>query len=55
MSDRVAGAPEPVVQVAPKPSAMPESGDVLDQAARAILGLIQRAAANAETNYQQAL
>jgi len=54
MSDRVTGVPEAVVQFAPKPSAKPEAGDPLDRAAQAIVGLIQRAAAAAEANYQQA-
>ncbi len=55
MSARGAGVPETVVQYAPKPSAEPEAGDPLDRAAQAILGLLQRAAANAEANYQQAV
>ena len=54
MSDRGAGEPETVVQFAPKPSAKPEAGDPLDRAAQAILGLVHRAAADAEAN-QQAL
>jgi hypothetical protein len=55
MSDRGAGAPETVLQFAPKPNAKPEAGDPLDRAAQAILGLLHRAAADAEVNYQQAL
>lgn len=54
MSDRVAGVPEAVVQFAPKPSAKPEAGDPLDRAAQAILGMLHRAAANAEANHRQA-
>ena len=55
MSDRGAGAAEAVVPFAPKPNAKPEAGDPLDRAAQAILGLLHRAAADAEANYQQAL
>ena len=55
MSDRGAGAPEAVVKFAPKPNAKLEGGDPLDRAAQAILGLIHRAAADAEAKYQQAL
>ena len=55
MSDRGAGATEAVVPFAPKPNARPEAGDPLDRAAQAILGLLNRAATAAETNYQQAL
>ena len=55
MSDRGAGIPNAVVQFAPKPSAKPEAGDPLDRAAHAILGLVHRAAADTEANYQQAV
>ena len=55
MSDRGAGATEAVVPFAPKPNAKPEAGDPLDRAGQAILGLLHRAAADAEANYQQAL
>jgi hypothetical protein len=55
MSDRGAGATEAVVPFAPKPNAKPEAGDPLDRAAQAILGLLHRAAADVEANYQQAL
>ena len=55
MSDRGAGATEAVVPFAPKPNAKPEAGDPLDRAAQAVLGLLHRAAADAEANYQQAL
>ena len=55
MSDRGAGATEAVVKFAPKPNAKPEGGDPLDRAGQAILGLIHRAAADAEAKYQQAL
>ena len=55
MSDRGAGATEAVVPFAPKPNAKPEAGDPLDRAAQAFLGLLHRAAADAEANYQQAL
>jgi hypothetical protein len=55
MGDRVAGAPQAVVQFAPKPSAKPEAGDPLDRAAQAVLGLLHRAAADAEANYRQAV
>jgi hypothetical protein len=54
MSDRVAGVPETIVQFAPKPSAKPEAGDPLDRAAQVILGMLQRAAADAEANHRQA-
>ncbi len=54
MSARGAGVPETVVQYTPKPNAKPEAGDPLDRAAQAILGLIHRAAADAEANYRQA-
>jgi len=55
MSDRGAGATEAVVPFAPKPNAKPEAGDPLDRAAQAVLGLLHRAAADTEANYQQAL
>ncbi len=55
MSDRGASAPETIVQFAPKPGAKPEAGDPLDRAAQAILGLVHRAAADAEAKNQQAL
>ena len=55
MSDRGDGATEAVVPFAPKPNAKPEGGDPLDRAAQAILGLIHRAAADAEARYQHAL
>jgi hypothetical protein len=55
MSDRGAGAPETVLQFAPKPNAKPKACDPLDRAAQAILGTLHRAAADAEANYQQAL
>jgi len=55
MSDRGAGATEAVVPFAPKPNAKPEAGDPLDRAAQAILGMVHRAAADAEANCQQAL
>jgi hypothetical protein len=55
MSDRGAGATETVVPFAPKPNAKPGAGDPLDRAGQAILGLLHRAAADAEANYQQAL
>jgi ABC-type transporter Mla subunit MlaD len=55
MSDRGAGALETIAQFAPKPNAKPEAGDPLDRAAQTILGLLQRAAADAEANQRQAL
>lgn len=55
MSDRGAGIPNAVVQFAPKSSAKPEGGDPLDRAAQAILGLVHRAAADAEAKNQQVL
>ena len=55
MSDRGADIPNAVVQFAPKPSAKPEAGDPLDRAAQAILGLVHRAAAGADAQYQQAV
>ncbi len=55
MSDRGSSVPSAVVQFAPKPSAKPEGGDPHDRAAQAILGLVHRAAADAEAKNQQAL
>ena len=55
MSDRGAGATEAVVPFASKPNAKPEAGDPLDRAAQAILGLVHRAAAGADAQYQQAV
>jgi hypothetical protein len=55
MSDRVTDVPEAVVPFAPKPSAKPEAGDPLDRAAQAILGMLHRAAADAEANHRQAV
>jgi hypothetical protein len=55
MSDRGAGALETIVQFAPKPNAKPEPGDPLDRAGQAVLGLLHRAAADAEANHRQAL
>ena len=54
MSDRGAGATEAVVPFAPN-NAKPEAGDPLDRAAQAVLGLLHRAAADAEANYRQAV
>jgi hypothetical protein len=50
MSDR--SAPVAVVPFAPKSN---PSGDQLDRAGNAILGLLNRAASAAEANYQQAV
>ncbi len=55
MSARGAGVSNSVVQFEPKPSANLEAGDPLDRAAQAILGLVHRAAADAEARNQQAL
>ena len=55
MSDHGAGATEAAVPFAPKPNAKAEAGDPLDRAAQTILGLLHRAAADAESNYRQAL
>jgi hypothetical protein len=55
MSSRGASAAETVIPLAPKAKAKTETGDPLDRAAQAILGLVHRAAATAEANDQQAL
>lgn len=55
MSSRGASAAETVIPLAPKSKAKTETGDPLDRAAQAILGLVHRAAAAAEANDQQAL
>ena len=55
MSSRGASAAETVIPLAPKSKAKTETGDPLDRAAQAILGLVHRAAATAEANDQQAL
>jgi septal ring factor EnvC (AmiA/AmiB activator) len=52
MSDRSAPVADAVVPFAPKTHA---SGDPLDKAAQTILGLLNRAADTAETNYRQAV
>ena len=52
MSDRSAPVADAVVPFAPKSHA---SGDPLDKAAQTILGLLNRAAGTAETNYRQAV
>jgi hypothetical protein len=52
MSDRSAPVADAVVPFAPKSNA---SGDQLDKAGQAILGLLSRAANTAETNYRQAV
>jgi len=52
MSDRSAPVADAVVPFAPKSNA---SGDQLDRAGNAILGLLNRAASAAEANYQQAV
>jgi hypothetical protein len=52
VSDRSAPVADAVVPFAPKSNA---SGDQLDRAGKAILGLLNRAASAAEANYQQAV
>ena len=44
-----------VVSLEPKANVRPEASDQLDKAGQAILGLLNRAATAAETNYQQAV
>jgi predicted lysophospholipase L1 biosynthesis ABC-type transport system permease subunit len=52
MNDRSAPVADAVVPFAPKSNV---SGDPLDKAGQAILGLLNRAADTAETNYRQAI
>jgi hypothetical protein len=53
MSSRNAAVPDAVVPFAPKLNGKAETGDTLDKAGQAILGLLNRAASAAEANYQQ--
>jgi hypothetical protein len=54
MSNRGSVAAETIVQLAPKPNGR-SGADGIDQAAQAILGLLQRTSAAAEAKNQQAL
>ena len=55
MSSRGAGVASSVVSLEPKANVRSEASDQLDKAGQAILGLLNRAATAAETNYQQAI
>ena len=55
MSSRGAGMAGSVVSLEPKANVRSEASDQLDKAGQAILGLLNRAASAAETNYQQAI
>jgi hypothetical protein len=55
MSNSGSVAAEAIVQFAPKTNAKPEAGDPLDRAGKAILGLLHRAASDAEANNKQAV
>jgi hypothetical protein len=55
MSNRGSSAAETVIPLAPKPKLKSDTGDPLDRAAQAIVGLLHRAAAAAEAKNQQAL
>jgi hypothetical protein len=55
MSNRGAGMAGSVVSLEPKANVRSEASDQLDKAGQAILGLLNRAATAAETNYQQAV
>jgi hypothetical protein len=55
MSNRGSVAAETIVQFAPKPNGRLEAADGIDQAAQAILGLLQRTSAAAEAKNQQTL
>ena len=55
MSNRNAAVADAVVPFAPKLNGRSETGDTLDRAGQAILGLLNRAASAAEANCQQAV
>jgi hypothetical protein len=55
MSNRSLVAAETVIPLAPKSNVRSESGDPLDRAGKAILGLLHRAASDAEANNKQAV
>jgi hypothetical protein len=55
MSSRGADMAGSVVSLEPKANVRSEASDQLDKAGQAILGLLNRAATAAETNYQQAI
>ena len=55
MSNRSLAAAETVMPIAPKSNVRSESGDPLDRAGKAILGLLHRAASDAEANNKQAV
>ena len=54
MSNHNAAVADAVVPFAPKLNRRSETGDTLDRAGQAILGLLNRAASAAEANCQQA-
>jgi hypothetical protein len=53
MNSRNAAAADAIVAFAPKLNGRAETGDPLEKAGQAILGLLNRAASAAEANYQQ--
>ena len=55
MSSRGAGMAGSVVSLEPKANVRSEASDQLDKAGQAILGLLNRAASAAETNYRQGI
>ena len=55
MSNRNAAVADAVVSFAPKLNRRSQTGDTLDRAGQAILGLLNRAASAAKANYQQAV
>jgi hypothetical protein len=55
MSNRNAAVADAVVPFAPKLNRRSETGDTLDRAGQAILGLLNKAASAAEANCQQAV
>jgi hypothetical protein len=55
MSNRSTVVADAVVPLAPKSNSRSETGDTLDRAGQAILGLLNRAASAAEANSQQAV
>jgi flagellar hook-associated protein FlgK len=55
MSNRSLVAAETAIPLAPKSNVRSESGDPLDRAGKAILGLLHRAASDAEANNKQAV
>ena len=55
MSNRSLVAADTVIPLAPKSNVKPETGDPLDRAAQAILGLVHRTANDAKAKNQQTL